>query len=484
MKKTTIACIAFLITVFSVAAVDRNPIDLVVLLDTSSSMYPSRKEVSEYIVGPLLTEFLKLGDTFHLLSFSDTTRNEISRKIEGPEDIETIIARLLLMYPLNPHTDFISALNDIHQYLTELPESRTKTVVLISDGEHSPKAGSPNGGLSAEETAKRIEASSARLKGNGWNFYLIKIPFAGKNAPAKLSIAADTKKTQKTFVGEEKSDNSRDTARPTEKSLDEKKTEPKNGSKKVPLSEKSATLSTDGNKPTAETQIDSGKPIQAVDVTEVVSETLASPVVEWSKDEGAKNVGAAIGLVFAEFPTDLGKKSRSFSIPVKIRNSSASSMYLETNAVNIDGTDRMAKRSFQSLKPHSDGVIDLYVKLPDSYLSGTAKLFVAPVFAGTIRLLPDQSTIGIFINDAPFSRFFGAAAPYFVFGIGFVLAVLLLLIIIAFLRRSFAAPNRAAARASGGSSNVVVVSSPSALPAANRALISVGDQDHPSVPIS
>ena len=453
MKKAAIACVAFLVTVFSAAPAGRNPIDLVVVLDTSSSMNSSYKEVSEYIVGPLLTEFLKIGDTFHLLSFSDTTRNEISCRIDGFEDIKTVIGRLMLMYPLDPHTDFISALDSVYQYLRELPESRTKTVVLISDGEHSPPATSPNAGLKPEETVKRIESSTAKLKGNGWTFYFIKIPFSGNTALPKLA-AADSKKDGATSEQKE-------TRAPTGSEL------PINAPATSSSKSTGATVSKNGS--SAESKMIAGKESgqaadgqkgsagrtdapQSVDVTDVVSGTLSSPIVEWSKEDGSKNVGAAVGVVFAEFPTDLGKKSRSFSIPIKIKNPSESAMYLETSSVSIDGIDRMTKKSFYSLKPHSDGVINLNVKLPDSYTAAATKLVVAPAFEGKIRLMPDQAEVRLQIIDEPFSRFFGAVAPYLLFILGLVVAAAILILIISFLRRSLTAPTRAAVRAASGTS--------------------------------
>ncbi|MDR1950529.1 MAG: VWA domain-containing protein, partial [Spirochaetaceae bacterium] len=77
MKKLFMALILSVLVVFSSAAQNQRSIDLVLLLDVSASMSGSYREVSEYISGPFLREFLRIGDTFHLISFSDTPKIEI-----------------------------------------------------------------------------------------------------------------------------------------------------------------------------------------------------------------------------------------------------------------------------------------------------------------------------------------------------------------------------------------------------------------------
>ncbi|MDR1410942.1 MAG: hypothetical protein LBI91_01910, partial [Spirochaetaceae bacterium] len=46
------------------------PIDLIVLVDTSARMSGYFREFLEFAPGPFLREFLRIGDTFHILSFS------------------------------------------------------------------------------------------------------------------------------------------------------------------------------------------------------------------------------------------------------------------------------------------------------------------------------------------------------------------------------------------------------------------------------
>ena len=94
MKKTIL--VIFLILgslagLFCQTANQAGPIDLVVLLDTSAGMANYFRETSDYLTGPFLREFLQIGDTFHLISFSESPRLEISRRIDGTGDVEVVV---------------------------------------------------------------------------------------------------------------------------------------------------------------------------------------------------------------------------------------------------------------------------------------------------------------------------------------------------------------------------------------------------------
>ncbi|MDR0628679.1 MAG: VWA domain-containing protein [Treponema sp.] len=148
--------------------------DMVVLLDTSSSMSSFYEEVSAFITGPLLREFLGLADTFHLISFSDKRRVELSRRIEEQGDLEVIIGRMLLLYPLDPYSDISGALAYAEGYVSSLPGRRPKTLLVISDGDHNPPPGSP--GIDAPGLQTLMADMQNRLSRRGVRFEFIKVP--------------------------------------------------------------------------------------------------------------------------------------------------------------------------------------------------------------------------------------------------------------------------------------------------------------------
>jgi len=174
MRKTLVVFIVVLVLIFSLTAqVQDDPVDLVVLLDISAAMSDYYEETSSYLVGPFLQEFLRIGDTFHLIAFSAAPRVEISRRIEELGDVETIIGRILMMYPLDPESDIPKALSFVEQYITTLPWNRSRKIVLISNGA---------GRSQAVQTA--ISNSTARLSRRGVDLQYVGIPLPSSGRPA------------------------------------------------------------------------------------------------------------------------------------------------------------------------------------------------------------------------------------------------------------------------------------------------------------
>ncbi|MDR1176726.1 MAG: hypothetical protein LBK83_14785 [Treponema sp.] len=142
----------------------RQGTDLILLLDVSSSMSAWHEEVSGYLSGPFLKENLKIGDTFHLISIAGKPRLEISRLVEGRGDLETIIGRMFLMYPLESSADLAGALSFADSYISSLPSPRSKKVVLVTDG--------------GENEADRISDAGRRLETGGNSFVYVQVPQA------------------------------------------------------------------------------------------------------------------------------------------------------------------------------------------------------------------------------------------------------------------------------------------------------------------
>ena len=180
MKRTVISIL--LVFLISFAVFSQNaPVDLIVLLDTSANMSSSFHETRDYLIGPFLREYLNLGDTFHLISFSERPRLEITRRIAGRGDLETVIARLLLMYPLDPGADLNQAIDFTERYASSLPPGRTQRIALITDG-------------NAPDTQNLVDSFSTRLRGRGAELHYIRVPVPGAaRPPAQVTPPADRK---------------------------------------------------------------------------------------------------------------------------------------------------------------------------------------------------------------------------------------------------------------------------------------------------
>jgi hypothetical protein len=174
MKRLVLALVFFSSVIFGGFGQNNGPIDLILLLDTSASMSGSYNQVTEYMTGPFLKEFLRIGDTFHLAPFSNTAAVNISRRIEGRGDVETIIARMLLMYPLDPWSDIPGALSFVEQYASSLPPRRKK-IVLISDGDVSFAPGASSRPVDSSGLDNLINETKNRLSPRGIDLEYVKV---------------------------------------------------------------------------------------------------------------------------------------------------------------------------------------------------------------------------------------------------------------------------------------------------------------------
>lgn len=157
------------------ASVSAANIDLVVMIDTSESMFPYFNDVTNYLIQDLLTAKLHAGDTFHLLSFSGTPELEIALPINSESAAQQAFGRILLLHALGRYTNLVAALQFLGSYVKELPETNPKQIILITDGVHDPPPGSPNKTDPATVQAAVVNAASAMRK-DGWTFNILKVP--------------------------------------------------------------------------------------------------------------------------------------------------------------------------------------------------------------------------------------------------------------------------------------------------------------------
>jgi Mg-chelatase subunit ChlD len=150
-------------------------IDLVVMVDTSESMFPYFDDLMNYLVQDLLTAKLHKGDTFHLLSFSGSPEVEIALEVNSDEAAQRAFGRILLLHALGRYTDLVSALQFLDKYTKELPETNPKQILLITDGVHDPPPGSPNRGSTESIRAAILDAAQA-MKKEGWTLDILKVP--------------------------------------------------------------------------------------------------------------------------------------------------------------------------------------------------------------------------------------------------------------------------------------------------------------------
>jgi hypothetical protein len=174
-KGILIAVIVALTSVCAPLAAEN--MDLIVMVDTSTSMFPYFDDLMRFLIQDLLTAKLHGGDTFHLLSFNSTPEEEISIAMGSEEAAQKAFGRLLLLQPFGRYTDLIAALQFLSRYTRGLPDTDPKTVILVTDGVHDPPPDSPNRG-SPDRVRQTVENLCASMKREGWTFHILKVPAA------------------------------------------------------------------------------------------------------------------------------------------------------------------------------------------------------------------------------------------------------------------------------------------------------------------
>ena len=150
-------------------------IDVIVMVDTSESMFPVFDDVVNYLIRDLLENRLHTGDSFHLLSFADSPEEEIRLDIEDRADITAVIDRILLLRPLGQYTDLIAAVDFLYDYTRRIDPKNRKLILLLTDGIHDPPPGSPNR-LDKTDVLARLLESSEKIKHEGWDVHILRMP--------------------------------------------------------------------------------------------------------------------------------------------------------------------------------------------------------------------------------------------------------------------------------------------------------------------
>ncbi len=182
MKK---GCLVLSLLVLLAAAA--SGMDVVTMVDTSSSMFPYYDDLQQYLLRDLLEHWLHKGDTFHLLSFADTPETEIAERIGGPQELTAIIDRIYLLRPLGRYTDLVAALDYLYAYLDKLPADTPKLALLLTDGKHDPPPGSPNAG-DPQHVLEALRRNADRIRQRGWDIHILRMPGGAAGAPEQPGV--------------------------------------------------------------------------------------------------------------------------------------------------------------------------------------------------------------------------------------------------------------------------------------------------------
>jgi 76K protein len=181
MKKIRIFAVAAILCLITSAlnarATRQDAADVVVLMDTSGTVLPYYEVINRRVLQSIISKFVRIGDSFHLISFSAVPQYEMSQKINTEADLSRVVSRFMLLYQLGQSADFLSGINFASQYMTRLPSQQEKILIVISDGIFNPPASSPYRNYTGEQVKTELAKISASIRAKGWKVYYVKLPF-------------------------------------------------------------------------------------------------------------------------------------------------------------------------------------------------------------------------------------------------------------------------------------------------------------------
>ncbi len=355
VKRVAIVAVAFLLVISGAHLLyGEEPKDVVVLLDTSSSVMPIYDDLVNYVIGDTLREHVNSGDTFHLLSFNSNPEIEISEKIQTKDDITDVLERLLLLQPIGRYTDLILALKYLYQYTIDLPFDREKSIVVLTDGIHDPPPGSlfPSNDPNLKTEVKQI---TEELNRRGWDVRLIKLP-------------SDTEKT-------------------AEKSTKDKNEE-----------EESEDGSKDG------IQEKSEEDISEESLLDDISEELDVPIVEYEDGESEEVSHKTFNMATVIYPDQLGLVGYSFNLPLTFINTTNEEIHLRLKEIVLDNKNILRKPVSLLLDRDEKKSIDCPISLPKSLEPGKQDLIITLHFAEKTKAAPKEGIISLELKQSTAER--------------------------------------------------------------------------------
>ncbi|MGI5064957.1 vWA domain-containing protein [Treponema putidum] len=151
--------------------------EIVILMDTSGTILPYYEDINNRVLTEINDKFIRRGDTVHVLSFNADARYEMSQKINSEKDISRVVSRFLLLYHLGKSSDFLTGLQYARQYGSNLPETKEKILIIISDGIFNPPASSPYKNYTDDQIKNEIGLLAGSIRKRGWKVYYVKLPY-------------------------------------------------------------------------------------------------------------------------------------------------------------------------------------------------------------------------------------------------------------------------------------------------------------------
>jgi len=392
------------------------PIDLVLLMDDSASVFRWSKEVDDYLLGPFIRDYLRLGDTVHLLSFASTVDVDAVRTISGEDDIKAILGQLFLLYPIKPHTDFIAALDFLAKYVRGLDSTRKKLIVIVTDGVQDPPPESPWATLDAAAVSKEIDRSAKLVRSLGWPVRFVLLPF-GSDSNAIAGVQANATGTLPSASA------SASVPAPAPASA----SAPAAVSPGAETSPSRQSTSSGGEAASAmNADVTTWPPPSAVEAARPESQSTAPPAGVTTSSLASSG---GFDIPTLSFPSDLGDRRREFTLPLTIHNKGPTALSFDLVSISSNGRELLVNPVKETIGNNAEAIMRPRLRIPDDIAAGRLDLPIVLTFAGGVRTVPGGGVLGlVLLEGSPLFRFASSPAALAALGICvfFIVALIVL----------------------------------------------------------
>ena len=413
--------------------------EIVILMDTSGTILPYYEDINNRVLSEINDKFVRKGDTVHVLSFNADARYEMSQKINSEKDMSRVVSRFLLLYQLGKSSDFLTGLQYARQYGSNLPDTKEKILIIISDGIFNPPESSPYKNYTDDQIKNEIGLLAGSIRKKGWKVYYVKLPY-----PADAVIRGlDGKEFYNPGGGYAGTGSGSSGSQGAGGSTGGGSTSGTSGSTSSGGSSTGGG-STSGNSGTDQSGSGNTGTGQGslTDVSKDFKEASGAAGSELPKDENGKFTitDNAEDLPLINFPDEgLEAHGNKLAFSFEVTNNSDEDVELYLTHIVIDNGVNISKIPVDSQNTkikasEKDVPIRVSALLPDEYKEGNYNIIMRLEFAEGKRVLPQVMETSLAVFPTSFQRLKNSNALWFIL-LGLILLLLLIFLIVFFTRR-------------------------------------------------
>ena len=413
--------------------------EIVILMDTSGTILPYYEDINNRVLSEINDKFVRKGDTVHVLSFNADARYEMSQKINSEKDMSRVVSRFLLLYQLGKSSDFLTGLQYARQYGSNLPETKEKILIIISDGIFNPPESSPYKNYTDDQIKNEIGLLAGSIRKKGWKVYYVKLPY-----PADAVIRGlDGQEFYNPGSGYAGTGSGGSGSQGSGSATGGSSTSGTSGSTSSGGGYAGGGSSS-GNSGTdqggsGDTGTGQGS---LTDVSKDFKEASGASGSELSKDKNDKFTITenAENLPIINFPDEgLEAHGNKLAFSFEVTNNSDEDVELHLTHIVIDNGVNISKIPVDSQNTkikaaEKDVLVQVSALLPDEYKEGNYNIIMRLEFAEGKRVLPQVMETSLAVFPTSFQRLKDSNALWFIL-LGLILLLLLIFLIVFFTRR-------------------------------------------------